>query len=263
MQIQYGRNFMRAGIYRIKCHANNTVYVGQASNVSNRTAAHRQQLRRGVHYNPHMQRAYNKYGEGEFSVAYLMHCDVDELTRYEQRILDMYRKRGAVFNSAAPVDTPMLGVKRKYNAASNKALNDNRHLAHTALADKRKTDPKYREFMSRVGRDSMARLRADPNIEAKRKTRAAEAQKSPGLVKLRSMQIRKRFADGWEPKRNPKTVHIIDTDTGIVYESYTAAATELGVAVPTVHKWVNGRGDRHSKNTTGRKNWRIYDKENL
>lgn len=220
-------------------------------------------MRKGVHYNPHMQRAYTKYGEGEFSVAYLMHCDVGELTWYEQRVLDMYRKRGAVFNSAAPVDTPMLGASRTYNASSNKALHDNRHLAHAALAEKRKSDPKYREFMSKVGRESMARLRADPETEAKRKERAAEAQKCPELAKLRSTQIRKRFDDGWEPKRNPKTVHIINTDTGIVYESYTAAALEFGVAVPTVHKWVNGRTDGRSKNTTGKPNWRLYDKENL
>lgn len=263
MRIQYGQSYMRAGIYRIRCSANNTVYVGQAKNLSRRTATHRQQLRKGAHYNPHMQSAYNKYGEESFSVAYLLHCDVEDLTWYEQRVLDIYRRHCAVFNSAAPVDTPMLGVTRQYNENCINALHTNRHLAHEALARKRETDADYVNFMSGVGRKSLARLRSDPVIEAKRKRLAAEAHGSVELKKLRSAQIRARFANGWTPKRNPNTVQIIDTNTGTIYKSYTAAAEALGVGSPTIHRWVNGRKDGRSKNTNGKPNWRVYDKENL
>ncbi len=237
--------------------------MGQASNLSNRTATHRQQLRKGSHYNTHLQRAFDKYGESEFSVAYLMHCEVTELTWYEQRILDMYQRRGKVFNNAAPVDTPMLGAKREYNSASIDALNNNRKLAHAALAEKRSTDPEYKDFMSKVGRASMARLRADPIVEAKRKINAATAQRCPKLAKVRQAHILRRFAEGWKPKRNSKTVFIINTNTGVIYESYTKAAIEFGVAVPTIHKWVNGRTDGRAKNNSGKPNWRLYDKENL
>lgn len=254
---------MRSGIYRVKCHANDTVYVGQAINLSNRTAQHRQQLRKDKHPNRHMQNAFNKYGESEFSVAYLMHCDAKDLTWHEQRVLDIYKRKFKVFNTNAPVDTPMLGAKRGHIPNCIAALDQYRWKAHEALDDKRRTDPDFAAFMSEVGRTAMKRLRADPLIEAKRKRLAAEAQSHPALVKLRSTQMKARYASGWKQRCNPKKTKIINTDTGITYESYTKAAEIHGVGVPTIYRWVNGRSDGRSRNNKGKPNWRIYDKENI
>lgn len=253
---------MRSGIYRIKCLANDTVYVGQASNLSNRTAHHRQRLRKNKHSNRHLQNAFNKYGESEFDVAYLMHCEPGELTWYEQRVLDIYRRNFKVFNTLAPVDTPMLGQKRIDGAKGAATLDKYRWKAHLALAEKRATDPDYMEFTREIGRTAMKRLRANPEIEAKRKKLAAEAQRKPELVALRRAQINARYAEGWTPKSNPNKTAIIDTSTGVVYPSYTEAAEAHGVGVPTIHRWVNGRRDGRSKQNKGKPHWRIYE-ENI
>lgn len=263
MQVKYGQEYMRPGIYRIKCNPNNTIYVGQARNLSNRVATHRQNLRKGIHKNSHLQSAYDKYGELAFSVAYLLSCSIEDLTWYEQRVLDIFKKRYRVFNTNAPVDTPMLGRKREYNHNCIQALHDNRDKALEALATIRASNPTYREHMRLVGVSSMKRLRNDPNIEAKRKVNAAKSQSNPELEALRRKQMKDRYANGWRPKRNPIKTPIVDLGSGIKYESYTQAADILGVGVPTIHRWVNGRSDGRHRNYNGKKDWCKYDEANI
>lgn len=259
MQIRYGQQSMQSGIYLIKCKENDTVYVGQSVNMSRRTAYHRQMLRRGEHDNRHLQRAYDKYGEDNFEVRYVITCDTEDLTHYETQVLSIFKRHYKAFNSEAPVDTPMLGRKREYNENSINALHEYRDKAHEALARKRREDKDYLEFTREVGRKAMSKLRADPEIEAKRKKKSAKAQARPELVELRRKQLLERFENGWKPKRNPKTTKVINTETGEVFQSYTEASEKYGVSTATVHRWVNGRRDGRNKNTKGKPNWRVYE----
>lgn len=55
-----------AGVYSIVNTRTGKVYVGSALVVRARLHCHRSELRRGVHANPLLQRAWDKYGEGSF-----------------------------------------------------------------------------------------------------------------------------------------------------------------------------------------------------
>jgi len=56
-----------SGIYRIRNLKNGKCYIGSAVNFTRRWNNHRIALRKNKHHNPHLQRAWNKYGEDGFA----------------------------------------------------------------------------------------------------------------------------------------------------------------------------------------------------
>ena len=55
-----------SGVYGIWCTANERWYVGRSVNIPARWHSHMSTLIRGVHINPHLQRAWNTYGHTAF-----------------------------------------------------------------------------------------------------------------------------------------------------------------------------------------------------
>jgi group I intron endonuclease len=77
-----------SGIYEIRNLINNKIYIGQASNLRKRENDHFEQLRRDKHKNLYLQRSFNKYGEDNFVFNILLYCEQNELTYYEQGLVD-------------------------------------------------------------------------------------------------------------------------------------------------------------------------------
>jgi group I intron endonuclease len=78
----------KSGIYVITNAANGHQYIGSAANVEKRWKRHLYMLRRGTHYNQHLQSAWNKYGENTFAFAVVCICDMRFLLDIEQRFLN-------------------------------------------------------------------------------------------------------------------------------------------------------------------------------
>lgn len=57
---------MSSGVYKITCIVNGKFYIGSSINFKIRWRDHLSELRRGIHDNPHLQNAFNKYGEEAF-----------------------------------------------------------------------------------------------------------------------------------------------------------------------------------------------------
>lgn len=72
------------GIYKITCTANKKIYVGSAVNLHKRCNAHFNALRQHKHKNPHLQNAWNKYGEQSFTFSILEYVLPISLTAREQ-----------------------------------------------------------------------------------------------------------------------------------------------------------------------------------
>lgn len=69
----------RSGIYMCTCNANGESYIGQSQDVKLRKCQHLSELRGGKHFNQHLQRAYDKYKEYNFSWTVLEYCSENEL----------------------------------------------------------------------------------------------------------------------------------------------------------------------------------------
>jgi len=82
---------MKSGIYIITNTTNNKRYVGSALNLKKRLCQHRGDLRRGAHKNPHLQSAWNKYGEDTFAFDVIERWETEYLISMEQWWMNMLR----------------------------------------------------------------------------------------------------------------------------------------------------------------------------
>jgi group I intron endonuclease len=75
---------MDSGIYAIRNLLNNRRYVGSTINLATRFPGHRRELRKKIHFNPYLQRAWDKYGEEQFVYEIVERCDKSVLLDREE-----------------------------------------------------------------------------------------------------------------------------------------------------------------------------------
>lgn len=81
----------KCGIYKITNLVNKKIYIGSAFNISNRFSVHKYSLKNNKHKNPHLQAAWNLYGEKEFIFEILEIVeDKTKIIEREQYYLDLY-----------------------------------------------------------------------------------------------------------------------------------------------------------------------------
>ena len=78
---------VRCGVYKITNLANGHKYIGSAKNVISRMTDHKRDLRKGVHANSRLQRAWDKYGEANFVFEVIEYCSEEVRFDREQSYL--------------------------------------------------------------------------------------------------------------------------------------------------------------------------------
>jgi group I intron endonuclease len=81
---------LNCGIYKITNTINGKFYIGQSVRLNGRKYNHFYSLRNGDHHSKHLQNAFNKYGEEVFIFNILLYCEPEELTYYEQKLVDLW-----------------------------------------------------------------------------------------------------------------------------------------------------------------------------
>jgi len=97
-----------SGIYEIVCTANGKRYIGSAVCLRARKIRHLREMRGNKHRNPHLQSAFNLYGESVFEFRVIELCDISILKDREQFFLDTERLG---FNIAPDAFSSMRGRK--------------------------------------------------------------------------------------------------------------------------------------------------------
>jgi len=72
------------GIYKIVNSMGLHKYIGQAVSIHARWVQHKRELRLNAHHNPHLQHAWNKYGENNFHFRVIEFCKMRDLNKREQ-----------------------------------------------------------------------------------------------------------------------------------------------------------------------------------
>ena len=118
-----------AGIYAITNTTNGKAYVGSAVNLGRRLKYHRDCLRRGTHFNAHLQSSWKKYGAEKFVLRPLLICVEKDLLLYEQRAINAYRADGLAYNTRHVANSnvglkygPVPEERRLRIAASNRGI---------------------------------------------------------------------------------------------------------------------------------------------
>lgn len=148
------------GIYKLVNRATGQCYVGQSQRCKKRIKEHFRLLRWNKHTNPHLQNAYNKYGQEAFYGSIEVECEsLEELDRLEEAFLQgtAWFDTPTVYNIADFAKAPMRGkvhseeVKERIRLGRRAASFDYR-------------SPEYRKTLSDA---QMSRLFADPKFVAK------------------------------------------------------------------------------------------------
>lgn len=79
------------GIYCIENIINNKKYIGLSSDITRRWHEHKSELRRGVHINDCLQKAWNKYGEQSFKFYIIELCMNEDLINKEMFYIEKYK----------------------------------------------------------------------------------------------------------------------------------------------------------------------------
>jgi len=120
------------GIYEIVNTADGKAssYIGSSIHIERRLEQHRRRLCGDYHYNPRLQTAWNKWGEGAFELGVLeIVKDGNMLRAMEQEYLDDYFDRGSCYNVARDVTAFTRGLKfsLKHRRKLSKALKGNQN----------------------------------------------------------------------------------------------------------------------------------------
>lgn len=123
------------GIYEI-CNLHDgkaTAYVGGSVDIGERWKQHVRALHRGDHENQHLQRAWDKYGEGAFSFCVLEQVGDEKcLSGLEQHWLDlMLEMTDDLYNISVDARSPTAGrsLSEEHRRKIGEALGGNAHGA--------------------------------------------------------------------------------------------------------------------------------------
>lgn len=81
---------MNTGIYKIQNQTNNKLYIGSGI-VKERISSHKWLLKAGRHWNDHLQRSWNKYGEESFEFEVVFYCERPKLLDLEEQLIKFYK----------------------------------------------------------------------------------------------------------------------------------------------------------------------------
>lgn len=80
---------MTSGIYKLYFKQNPThFYIGSSKDINQRFKEHKNQLNKGTHDNPILNRAFKKYGVDNLISEFIEECDIDSLRQVEQKYID-------------------------------------------------------------------------------------------------------------------------------------------------------------------------------
>lgn len=80
----------KCGVYCIENLINHKKYIGQSGDIKSRWRSHKSELRRGIHGNDYLQKAWNKYGEDNFRFYILEECTIDITDDRERYYIAVY-----------------------------------------------------------------------------------------------------------------------------------------------------------------------------
>ena len=180
---------MASGIYQIENQISGKRYIGSATNLNNRWAMHLCALRHGQHYNQHLQRAFNKYGEGSFVFSILERIDdALRLIPCEQHLLDTLNPEYNI----APIAGSQLGYHHSLEARRKMGAS---HIgSHRGEATRRSMSEAAKgERNGFYGKQHSARTRA-------RISEAQRGERHPNYGKHLSEETRRKISEARKGK---------------------------------------------------------------
>ena len=134
------RVFNNPGIYAICNIKNGKRYIGSSFDVNRRVKKHLRSLRKGIHDNEYLQRAFDKYGEDAFEIHLLQECDEENVLVLEVEWMRKYKsaQREYGYNLTEDPSRPGRLCKEAREKISRQKSGSNHHFWGKSLSDEHK-----------------------------------------------------------------------------------------------------------------------------
>jgi len=241
-------NHMKA-VYSIKNKINNKIYIGSATNLTNRWSRHKSDLIQKHHHSVHLQRAWDKHGEQAFEFSILEEIlESQDLIAREQHYIDLYKSYNPELGyNMSPTAGSCLGVIHTEEACKNMSK---AHIKrYEDPLERQKTSKQTKESWTLIKREEKSKKMkehwANPdNIKEQRK-RMKEFTNNPEIAKKRSDGLKEHFKDPKNREKKselcPHRRKIKHIETGNIYVSLDAAAKALPVTRTTIRNNLKGK----------------------
>lgn len=166
-----------AGIYAITNLENGKAYIGSTKDLEKRWDEHRRALLHGDHYNPYLQRSWDKYGEDVFKFMICEYVDnLEQLIEREQYWLDFHRLLIEVYNARMATDRSVFSEETRRRMAD--ASRGRKHSKETRLKMSKAREGKPNGMLGRKhSEESIHKMRvAAENRSEETLRRMSEAQ---------------------------------------------------------------------------------------
>ena len=187
---------LQTGVYAIVNLVNGKIYVGSAADTfRSRWATHRRDLRRGTHFNQHLQKSWDKHGGKAFEFKILERCPPAECLEAERKHIRLLgTTKSDVGYNKCEGGGGTLGFK--WNAASRAKLSATRKTqcadpAFRLEISKRFSVPKTEEHKEKTRRAKLGKKLGPHTAEAKAKIGAASKLRCQLASKRRQAKSRK------------------------------------------------------------------------
>ena len=219
-----------AVIYRITNMSNGKYYIGSADSFARREWQHKSDLRRGVHKNPRLQAAWNKYGEDMFvfEVVEELRADQSQL-QVEDMWLAQHVGREDCYNINPSAELPRLGVK--HTEATKKKTSDSRKGKHAGAEH------------YRYGKTVSPEIRAKIGAKQKGKPKAPGRKVSEeGRAKIRANIEAGRSHKHWTGRKHTEEAKakmskaVFVMPDGLMFPSLTAVLQKYQIKMPTLRR---------------------------
>ena len=170
------------GIYCIENLINHKKYIGQSVDIETRWRSHKSELRRNIHINDYLQKAWNKYGEDNFKFYILEECVAD--------IMDDRERYYIVLHDTINRD---YGYNLENGGSANKTLSDStkRKISENHADVSGENNPMYGVVMSE---ESINKTLSHPNYK-NRKIRGKDNHRA-SISECDAREIKNYFSDG-------------------------------------------------------------------
>jgi len=177
----------KCGIYQITNTITGNYYIGSSNNIYNRIQTHRWRLSNHTHTNPHLQSAWDKYGEKAFEFSAILLCDIENKLYYEQILLDDLKP---VYNIATSAKATFQG--RRHTEETRRKMSEAKKSNPISEEHKRKLiDSNRRRVISEETRRKMSEAAKRKVVSEETKRKLSEA----GKLRVVSEETRRKLSE--------------------------------------------------------------------
>ena len=234
--MEYRTTDALCGVYKITNIVNKKVYIGQSINIKARWKDHIHSLNRGDSRCTLLHRAWNKYGQDNFSFEIVELCDEDMLDDVEIKYIDLYDSCNV--NNGYNIEAGGNQHKRLSDETKRKIGNANRGRRHSEESKKKMSESRtganngmYGKHHSDKSKKQMSNAKkgkpGHPSTDYQK-----ECARLANLGKEVSEETRKKLSEANKGNipfnKNLRTVYCVELQN--VFENPSSASKYLGIS---------------------------------